>query len=273
MTDANDLQDRKAAELLRSLENDETKVSQRRAEIFADVLAHYDKSLVADDPALPDILPDDSPSLRTERSGGHRWMLAAVVLLVAVGGIALLSRPDSIRLEATSEPDSEAVQMELRDGRFEVFSGRLSFEEIEGLTVSERTSEVALISNATDASSVADAIVLVDRGTRRIADRFTPLEAAGLISVGVESSHVNGLQIYRWAFTVTELGASELECTIGAPCFEIVDGVPETAIPSGTQAYVVEVLTSDGNRLLLMTNINGPLRAELAELLVSIEAG
>lgn len=273
MTNSPNSEDRKAAELLRSLENDQAQVAARRSEILSDVLAHYDNSSATREPIpVPEIvLVGEELIDRSRRPAVHRWLLVAAITLFALGLIALQDERGPSRLDVTGEADVEASPAVIEQNRAEVFSGTVSFDLPDGLTVSEPGPDLILISQSEAPIGVADAIVLINRNTERFADRVASLNEAGTLRASSSNVRVNDRTGDRWFINITQLGVDQLGCMINVPCLEIIDGLPSTAITSGLQVTVTEVITTEGDAVLVLANEEGPLRADIAAFLASLE--
>ena len=285
MSDVPHPDDRRTAELLRSLESDTSRHGRRRAEILDDVLAHYDEERRTSFSSGEFVHVGEAPPIRAERPIKGRWLVAAAAIVVAIVGFLVVRSDETpTRLDVTGEPDGQTTLEDNVDAeddgavsaptnnRVEVLGGRITFEAISGLSIAEEPPFVAVLGPGVSTSNaMTDAIVMVDRGSARFADRVSEFEIDSQLFFSFSQVRVDGELLDQWSVSLSQAGVDEFGCTINVPCFEVVAGEPSTAITSGTILSVTELIADDGTSVLFLIDEQGPRRRDLASLLATVE--
>lgn len=274
MTDHHDPDGRRTQELLRSLERDRTQVSTRRAEILDQVLAHYDRTRDGSETESNVLSLDDAPSLGSRRPLTVLRLGAAAILVavVAIGAVIAGDRTARTNTDATERaPDADGEPAEsATPPAGSMAGGDVTFDVVRDLELVELDEGLVLVGRDDTIASLDDAIVVVDIGPTPFADRVARLERDGLVAAATSTGLVAGRRVERWSIGIDPLGSDRLGCAINEPCLELVDGIPATALTTGTRATVTEVVGSGGSSVVFIVDENGSLRPDSTALLATV---
>lgn len=260
--------ERRVADLLRALEADRVQVSDRRDEILDQVLDHFERSR-HDAPADPVVIGLTTSSDAPQRPSRH-WFVAAAAIVIAVAGVVGLASLRGTRETTPAEPASSIPE---RTNPVTTGEGRLAIDVPGDLVVVANRAELIILGKDSAASSVDDAIVIVDLVDRDFFSGIDQFERQGIVGRGFTVANVDGRQFDRWTVGLTQAGIAELDCPTEGGCLELVEGVPQTSLSAGTLVTVSEIVTSDGRSILFMTDENGPLRTDLSAVLAAVTVG
>jgi hypothetical protein len=258
-----DAEDWKVRELLDVLEQDRSQISGRRDEILRDVLAHYEQSRQQTD---VDVLAFHPSPERPRPRNTLMLCVASVALLTLVAGLMLLVGGR----EGTTPADTTPAGVEPTD-LLVLAGGNVSIEVPDGLSVVQRRDGLVLLGRDGAGTGIGDAIVIVEDAPRDFGSEMAQLSAEGVILSSLSGSNVDGRRLDRWTVAITQDGLVATDCSTDEDCLELVPGIPATALTPGLKVGIVELVTSDGQTVLVMTDEDGPLRTSLASLLSTLK--
>lgn len=260
MTDS-DAEDRQVRELLGTLERDRTQIPGRRDEILQDVLAHYERSPQQADTEMVPLHPSsDTPP---QRRSGLLWV-ASVAMVTLAAGLLLLAG----HREGTTPADTTPATLDPTD-MLTFANGLVSIDVPDGLSVVERQEGLVLIGSDATGTGVDDAIVIVEYDLPDFGAEMARLSAEGTTMSTLSGSNVDGRRFDRWSVAITEAGIADIDCPPDHDCLELVPGISATALKPGLRIGVVELVTSDGQKVLVMRDEDGPLGNSLTDLLAA----
>ncbi len=280
------LDDRRASELLRKLEQDRTQKSARRDEIRAQVLDHYDQLHDVDDESREpdDLIVEMGPAPVVEVPVRQRltiWLGAAAAIVAIVLGAWIVTRDSNLALDTASPADipttvgdtgtppaSSTTAPSVDDAPgLSLAAGEIAFELPEGLVLVERGDGQLVFASSSDPTSFGETIVVVEVDSEMFRERLAELAREGMVNIGTTGVvRVNGQQFMNWTFAPLQTDPTSA-CGEVQGCVDLIEGVDASAIPIGIQTSVDELVSSSGAAVVVLSDTNGPLRDLVAALL------
>lgn len=258
-----DAEDRNVRELLAVLERDRAQIPGRRDGILRNVLAHYDRSRQQTDVDVIRFHP--SPESPKPRHTVLLWAASVVVLTLIAGLVVLAGSREGTTPADTTPADLNPTDLLVLSG------GNVSIEVADGLSVVQQQDGLIRLSRDGTGTGVGDSIVIVQDAPHDFGSEMAQLSAEGVTLSSLSGSNVDGRRLDRWTVAITQNGLAAIDCSTDEDCLELVPGIPATALTPGLKVGIVELVISDGQTVLVMTDEDGPLRTSLASLLSTLK--
>ena len=282
------MDDRRAGELLRRLEQDHTQKSARRDEIRAQVLDHYDQLRDLDDVSedSEDLVVEMHPEPVDDIAARQRltiWLGAAAATIIIVLGAWIAIRdsdavldtasPDDVQTTvvdastATTAPSTTTVPPVPDPVDLSLASGEIVFEVPEDLVLVERSEGLLIFGNSAEASGLGETIVVVEVDADIFRSQLTERNRDGALDIGSTGVlRVNGETFTTWTISPV-LTDADSTCAEEQGCVTLIEGVDATAIPLGSETSVDELVSSSGAAVVVISGADGPLSDDVTALL------
>lgn len=280
------MDDRRASELLRKLEQDRTQKSAYRDEIRAQVLDHYDQLQGRkNDRGEPgDLVVEMHPGPAVAEVPVRQrltiWLgAAAAVSLIAVGAWIVISDNNAVLDtaspadvpttigEASTETTSTTLPPAQDPPELSLASGEFVFELPEDLVLVERSEGLLIFGNITEASGLGETIVVVEVDSELLRSQLTERNQEGDLIIGSTGLvRVNGVAFTTWNISPVRPDTGS-NCAEEQGCLTLIEGVDASAIPLGVQASVDELVSSSGSAVVVISSSDGPLGNAVTALL------
>lgn len=254
-----DAEEQQVRELLGQVERDGAQISGRRDEILHDVLAHYERSRQQTDTDVILLRPTEQAA--APRRTALLWV-ASIAILSLVAGLVLLAgdRDGLTPADTTPVTPTPADVLVFADGY-------VTIDVPDGLSVIEQRDGFALLTPDATGNGIDDAIVIAEHGSQDFSAEMSRLSIQGVTTGGLTRTNVDGRRVDRWSIAITQQGITDIDCPPDHDCLELVPGVPATALKPGLRVDAVELVGSNEQTVLVMTNADGPLRSAFADVL------